>query len=102
MDRTEIEEEHRVHLRDEEPRHIHVPMDTETSIEDTHAFDMNTDMIGGLSKSLQEAALDARQGDSLMASLKSPMGSMLSTPRYDAQMTVDYGSEELEQTLQST
>ena len=26
VDRTEIEEDHRVHLRDEEPRHIHVPM----------------------------------------------------------------------------
>ena len=63
---------------------------------------MNTDMIGGPSRSLQGAALDARQGDSLMASLKSPMGSMLPTPRYDAQMTVDYGSGELEQTLQST
>lgn len=102
VDRTEIEEEQRVHLRDEEPRHIHVPMNTETSIEETQAFDMNTEMTGGRSRSLQDVAVDGRQGDRLMASSKRPTGYVMPTPRYDSQMTLDYGSEELEQTLQST
>ena len=102
VDRTEIEEEDRVNMRDAERRDIHVHMNTETSIEETQAFDMNTDMTGGLSRSLQGAAGDARQGASVVVAFKRPTGTMVPTPIYDAQNPADDGCEEIDQTLDIT
>ena len=101
-DRTEIEEEARVQLRDEEPSHIQVCLDPETYIQETQAFDMNTGMPGDMCTSVQEPSVDVRNADSGMSTLKWPGPAVLGTQRYDGQETADEGGDEMEQAFQST
>jgi hypothetical protein len=102
VERTEILEENRVQLQDEEPSHINVGRNAETSIDETCEFDMHSGVPGDVSTSMEASRVDGWLGNTGLSAVKwRGVGGLLQAMRNPPVVTDD-GCEEMEQTLAST